>query len=155
MARFTSPVITVFLELSLKFWSDAKQFIPRQVGGKNTAMRCLNQRLWDYVYAFQWRKNNKGCLWKAVGWLARQRQKKRPTAFHRWANCPGHYYGTALGEQLEALTSTIASSMKMDFEEEQSCHHRISWVCPRLSWYPKIRWFIMMINYFIYDTGSK
>ena len=35
-----------------KFWGDAKQFIRRQVGGKDTAMRCLNQRPWDYIYIY-------------------------------------------------------------------------------------------------------
>ena len=56
-------------------------------------------------------------------------------------------YGAALGEQhvthpgsFTEYHRIISISVKIDFEEEQSFHHRISlvtiWVCQRLGWYP-------------------
>ena len=49
-----------------KFSGDSKQFIPRLIGGKDVSSRFLNQRMWDYVFVFQWRQSATGCLWKAL-----------------------------------------------------------------------------------------
>ena len=46
-------------------WGLLKGFLPKQVPGK-TKHALLNDRLWNYVYAFQFRLNTNGCLWKKV-----------------------------------------------------------------------------------------
>ena len=47
-------------------WSHMKRFIPNSITTKDAATALLNGDIWDYVYQWQWRFNNRDRLWETV-----------------------------------------------------------------------------------------
>ena len=47
-------------------WADMKRFIPNSITTKDAATALLNGDIWDYVYQWQWRFNNRDRLWETV-----------------------------------------------------------------------------------------
>ena len=49
-----------------KSWGCLKSFIPNSVTTKDGTSGLLNGNIWDYVYQWQWRQNNRDRLWETV-----------------------------------------------------------------------------------------
>ena len=47
-------------------WRYMKTFIPNSITTKDVASALLNGDIWDYVYQWQWRFNNRDRLWETV-----------------------------------------------------------------------------------------
>ena len=49
-----------------KKWGNMKRFVPNSITTKDATSALLNGDIWDYVYQWQWRYNNRDRLWETV-----------------------------------------------------------------------------------------
>ena len=64
--RSNGSKVTAGTQTLDKCWDYAKNWIPNSVKTKDQKHKMLNAEVWNHIYQWQWRYNNRFCIWQTV-----------------------------------------------------------------------------------------